>query len=77
VLWPHKEGSTPMAKVKILKQFVSGRMYIPGQITDIEEEKLDDFLRAGYIQLLNEEEPKVKIVNKPAARKKAVKHGDN
>lgn len=78
VLWPHKEGSKPKMKVKILKQFVSGQLYKPGQVVDIDQEKIDDFKRAGYIQILEDEAPAVKIKSKPTARKpKAVKNGNN
>ena len=75
ILWPHKEGYKSMTKVKILKQFVSGRLYTPGQIADIDDEKIDDFYRAGYIEIMENKAPAVKIANKPkrTSRAKTVK----
>jgi glycosyltransferase involved in cell wall biosynthesis len=90
VLWPSRKGNENMTKVKILKQFVSGQMYKPGMICEIASDKVDDFLRAGYLEILNERKevkienkpseiikPAVKVVNKPASRRKKAVKGDN
>lgn len=73
------QGEVHMAKVKIMKQFVSGELYLPGQVVDIPLEKLDDFIRAGYVQVMSEPDiPAVKIMRKPDKKtSKAVKDGNN
>lgn len=43
----------------------------PG-IAELPDEAVDAFIRAGYVKLI-EEEPAVKIVNKPTQKAKAVK----
>lgn len=65
-------------KVKILVGFVgsiSGRgsiRFAPGEVAEIPDGDADDFIRAGYIELLNKP-PEIKIVNKGSVGKKAVK----
>jgi hypothetical protein len=64
-----------MTRVKILKQFVYQQLYEPGMIVNVPKEKVDDFFRAGYIEILGEPDaPAVKIVRKPDKRStKAIK----
>jgi hypothetical protein len=65
-VYPTYESEAGMVKVKILKQFFSGELYKPGQITFIPADKIDDFFRAGYIEVLSGPDmPAVKILNKP------------
>lgn len=68
-IYPTIEGMEQMTKVKILKQFVYGQLFTPGMITKVPSDKVDDFMRAGYIEILSEpDEPAVKIVRKPDKR---------
>lgn len=70
ILFP-KEDKVNVTKVKILKQFVSGKLYRPGEIAEIEDEKLDDFIRAGYIHILGvPERIAAKIMTKPIKKNK-------
>lgn len=77
-VYPQRKGENlVMAKCKILKQFVSGDVYLPGQVADIPAEKVDDFVRAGYLYIIQDPDvPAVKIVNKPTKKSTvAVKNG--
>lgn len=66
-IYPTKEGYEAMTRVKILKHFVSGEIFEPGMIVHVPTEKVDDFFRAGYIEILSESDaPAVKIVKKPS-----------
>lgn len=75
VVYPTLEGVGEMTKVKILKHFVYKRIYEVGQITEVPSDMLDDFLRAGYVELAGDRKtPAVKIVNKPDKKStKAIK----
>jgi hypothetical protein len=74
-VYPTQEGFETMTRVKILKQFVYQQLYEPGMIVNVPTEKVDDFFRAGYIEILGEPDaPAVKIVRKPDKRStKAIK----
>ena len=66
-IYPTKEGFEAMTRVKILKHFVNGEIFEPGMIVNVPTEKVDDFFRAGYIEILGESDaPAVKIVKKPS-----------
>ena len=74
-IYPTKEGMEQMTKVKILQRFVHGEVYEKGMITNVPSEKVDDFYRAGFVEILSEpDKPSVKILNKPDAKStKAIK----
>jgi hypothetical protein len=59
-----------MAEVKVLQQFYYKQPYKPGTIAKVPDEKLDDFLRAGFVELISfpEEAPAVKITNRPTKK---------
>lgn len=77
VLWPGK-GEMATVKVKILVGFVgsiTGRgsiRFAPGEVAEIPDADAGDFIRAGFVELLNKP-PEIKIVNKGSVGKKAVK----
>jgi hypothetical protein len=75
ILYP-KEGNVNVTKVKVLKQFVYGRLYKQGQIAEVPDEQLDDFIRAGYVHVLGvPERIATKIMTKPTKKNpKAVKY---
>lgn len=75
VVYPSREGHSDMVRVKILKRLVYGQIYEKDTIANVPVDKVDDWLRAGYIQILGEPDgPSVKIVNKPSeASTKAIK----
>jgi hypothetical protein len=65
-----------MVTVKILVPFrfeIDKKVveFAPG-LGELPEEAVDAFIRANYIALLDEE-PAVKVINKPPSRSKAVK----
>ena len=76
-VYPQRKGDEVMVKCKILKQFVSGDIYLPGQVVDIPLEKVQEFVRAGYLYIIEEPDmPAIKIVNKPDKKSTlAVKNG--
>jgi hypothetical protein len=75
IVYPSKEGIGDMVRVKILRRLVYGQIYEEGTICRVPADKVDDFLRAGYIQILGEPDTTaVKIVNKPSEKStKAIK----
>ena len=69
-LYPGIAEEVGMIKVKILRSFVKGRKFIPGEITFISQDNADDWLRAGLVQILGEPNvPAVKIMQKPGSVK--------
>jgi hypothetical protein len=79
VLWPFKKEGDVMSKVKIyvLRTFnanIGGKVqhFEEGSETEIEKEEALDYIRAGYIGLV-ETKPAVKVVRKPNSKQKAVK----
>lgn len=75
-IYPRLAGYENMAEVKVLQQFYYKQPYKPGTIAKVPDEKLDDFLRAGFVELISfpEEAPAVKIMNKPSQKStKAIK----
>ncbi len=74
-LYPRRDGLDSMTRVKILQRFVYGQMFEPGAIVNVPSEKVDDFFRAGYIEILGDPDtPAVKIVRKPDKKStKAIK----
>jgi hypothetical protein len=69
-IYPRLAGYENMAEVKILQKFVYKQVYTPGTIAKVPDEKLEDFLRAGFVELISfpEESPTVKIMNKPSKK---------
>lgn len=66
-IYPTQEGYSNMVRVKILKRLVYGQIYEEGTIANVPGDKVDDWKRAGYIQILSEPDtPAVKIVRKPS-----------
>lgn len=69
-IYPRLAGYENMAEVKVLQQFYYKQPYKPGTIAKVPDEKLDDFLRAGFVELISfpEEAPAVKITNRPTKK---------
>lgn len=79
VLWPFDKEGDAMNKVKIyvLRTFnanIGGKQqhFEEGTETEIEKEEALDYVRAGYIGLV-ESKPAVKVVRQPNSKQKAVK----
>lgn len=80
VLWPSKEGGDVMANVKIYvyRSFnanIGGKTehFEEGENTEMPEQYAGEFVRAGFIGIV-QEKPAVKVVKKPASKpRKAVK----